>query len=313
MSAMLLLFVCLILGTLVARFAKPPAGIVPGINWWVLNVALPALVLELIPEGEVRSAAVVSGGGDVADLRRRLAAVRPARAAAGLVAAAHRRADPGVRAGQYRVHGLSADRGAARQAGSGAGGGGRSARCVSGAGFGRHRGGLDLFRTHAAAAPDRAPHRSRFRLSSRWWSASSPACAAAGRAVERRVCADRRHADAAGAVLGRLQFKFHPGQRQLGAASWGWAGNCCWRRCCAGRWVCGRRRRAGADRRRAAGGDGADGVGGDPGRRVRPGAGTGQYRAGRRHRAVVAHDPAGQSAAWAADVGALASGRAALD
>lgn len=50
MSAMLLLFVCLILGTLVARFAKPPAGIVPGINWWVLNVALPALVLELIPK-----------------------------------------------------------------------------------------------------------------------------------------------------------------------------------------------------------------------------------------------------------------------
>lgn len=50
MSAMLLLFVCLILGTLVARFAKPPAGIVQGINWWVLNVALPALVLELIPK-----------------------------------------------------------------------------------------------------------------------------------------------------------------------------------------------------------------------------------------------------------------------
>lgn len=50
MSAMLLLFVCLILGTLVARFAKPPAGLVQGINWWVLNVALSALVLELIPK-----------------------------------------------------------------------------------------------------------------------------------------------------------------------------------------------------------------------------------------------------------------------
>jgi predicted permease len=49
MSALLLLFVCLLLGVLVARFAKPPAGIVPGINWWVINVALPALVLELIP------------------------------------------------------------------------------------------------------------------------------------------------------------------------------------------------------------------------------------------------------------------------
>ncbi len=49
MSALLLLFVCLVLGVLVARFARPPAGIVPGINWWVINVALPALVLELIP------------------------------------------------------------------------------------------------------------------------------------------------------------------------------------------------------------------------------------------------------------------------
>ena len=50
MSALLLLFVCLVLGVVVARFAKPPAGIVPGINWWVINVALPALVLELIPK-----------------------------------------------------------------------------------------------------------------------------------------------------------------------------------------------------------------------------------------------------------------------
>lgn len=49
MSALLLLFVCLALGVLAARFAKPPTGIVPGINWWVINVALSALVLELIP------------------------------------------------------------------------------------------------------------------------------------------------------------------------------------------------------------------------------------------------------------------------
>lgn len=50
MSAMLLLFVCLVLGVLVARFARPPAGIVHGINFWVLNIALSALVLELIPK-----------------------------------------------------------------------------------------------------------------------------------------------------------------------------------------------------------------------------------------------------------------------
>ena len=49
MSALLLLFVCLALGVLVRRYAPPPAGIVHGLNWWVLNIALPALVLELIP------------------------------------------------------------------------------------------------------------------------------------------------------------------------------------------------------------------------------------------------------------------------
>lgn len=49
MSALLLLFVCLLLGVLVARWASPPAGLVHGLNWWVLNIALPALVLELIP------------------------------------------------------------------------------------------------------------------------------------------------------------------------------------------------------------------------------------------------------------------------
>lgn len=50
MSALVLLFVCLALGMLVRRFAHPPEGTVRGINWWVLNVALPALVLELIPK-----------------------------------------------------------------------------------------------------------------------------------------------------------------------------------------------------------------------------------------------------------------------
>jgi malate permease and related proteins len=49
MSALLLLFACLALGIVVARWAKTPAGTVPGINWWVINVALPALVLDLIP------------------------------------------------------------------------------------------------------------------------------------------------------------------------------------------------------------------------------------------------------------------------
>lgn len=49
MSALLLLFTCLALGALVARLARPPAGLATALNWWVINVALPALVLELIP------------------------------------------------------------------------------------------------------------------------------------------------------------------------------------------------------------------------------------------------------------------------
>lgn len=50
MSSLVMLFVCLVLGVLVARFGKPPAGIVHGINWWVINIALPALVLVYIPQ-----------------------------------------------------------------------------------------------------------------------------------------------------------------------------------------------------------------------------------------------------------------------
>lgn len=49
MSALLILFACLALGIICRRFAALPDGIVPGINWWVLNVALPALVLALVP------------------------------------------------------------------------------------------------------------------------------------------------------------------------------------------------------------------------------------------------------------------------
>ena len=50
MSALLLIFVCMAMGMLVRRYASPPPGIAPGINWWLINVSLPALVLELIPK-----------------------------------------------------------------------------------------------------------------------------------------------------------------------------------------------------------------------------------------------------------------------
>lgn len=49
MNALLLLACCLALGLLTARIARPPAGLAPSLNWWVIQIALPALVLELIP------------------------------------------------------------------------------------------------------------------------------------------------------------------------------------------------------------------------------------------------------------------------
>jgi predicted permease len=48
-ESLALLAGCLVLGWLVAHFGKPPQGLSQNLNWWVLNIALPALVLELIP------------------------------------------------------------------------------------------------------------------------------------------------------------------------------------------------------------------------------------------------------------------------
>jgi predicted permease len=53
MNALLLLIACFSLGALVARYANPPPGLAHGINWWVIYISLPALVLELIPRLEV--------------------------------------------------------------------------------------------------------------------------------------------------------------------------------------------------------------------------------------------------------------------
>ena len=49
MSALLLLSVCLLLGVLMRRYGDPPAALAPSLNWWVVQIALPAMVLELIP------------------------------------------------------------------------------------------------------------------------------------------------------------------------------------------------------------------------------------------------------------------------
>ena len=53
MSAILLLFLCLALGVLGARFGKPAAQFAQSLNWWVINVALTALVLQLVPRIEL--------------------------------------------------------------------------------------------------------------------------------------------------------------------------------------------------------------------------------------------------------------------
>ncbi len=49
LDSLVLLLGCLVLGWLVARLGKTPPDLAPRLNWWVLNVALPALVLDLIP------------------------------------------------------------------------------------------------------------------------------------------------------------------------------------------------------------------------------------------------------------------------
>jgi predicted permease len=53
MTALLLLVICLILGVLVSRFANPAPTLAQNLNWWVLNVALPGLILHLMPSLQI--------------------------------------------------------------------------------------------------------------------------------------------------------------------------------------------------------------------------------------------------------------------
>jgi malate permease and related proteins len=48
-DSLVLIAGCLALGWIVARVGKPPPALSQHLNWWVLNIALPGLVLELIP------------------------------------------------------------------------------------------------------------------------------------------------------------------------------------------------------------------------------------------------------------------------
>jgi predicted permease len=48
-NALLLLAACLLLGVLAQRHGRAPRHLSAALNWWVMNIALPALVLDLVP------------------------------------------------------------------------------------------------------------------------------------------------------------------------------------------------------------------------------------------------------------------------
>jgi hypothetical protein len=49
MTGLILLFVCLALGLVVAHTVRPPVALATSLNWWVINIALPSMVLDLTP------------------------------------------------------------------------------------------------------------------------------------------------------------------------------------------------------------------------------------------------------------------------
>jgi malate permease and related proteins len=55
LDSLVLLLGCLVLGWIVRQLGKAPPDLAPRLNWWVLNIALPALVLDLIPSVKMDS------------------------------------------------------------------------------------------------------------------------------------------------------------------------------------------------------------------------------------------------------------------
>jgi predicted permease len=49
MTALILLTVCMLGAALLARRGFAPPALTDGLNWWVINIALPATILELVP------------------------------------------------------------------------------------------------------------------------------------------------------------------------------------------------------------------------------------------------------------------------
>lgn len=55
MDALWLLLTCLLLGVATARLARPPESLADSLNWWVINISLPALILVLVPQIEMQA------------------------------------------------------------------------------------------------------------------------------------------------------------------------------------------------------------------------------------------------------------------
>jgi len=49
MTALILLTICMLGAALLARRGFAPPSLTAGLNWWVINIALPATILELVP------------------------------------------------------------------------------------------------------------------------------------------------------------------------------------------------------------------------------------------------------------------------
>ncbi len=58
-----LLIICLLLGIAVRRFLTYPDQLIPSINWWLITIALPCVILTLIPHTEITHQALVPVAG----------------------------------------------------------------------------------------------------------------------------------------------------------------------------------------------------------------------------------------------------------
>ena len=58
-----LLIICLLLGIAARRFLTFPEQLVPSINWWLITIALPALIITLIPHTPINKESLIPIAG----------------------------------------------------------------------------------------------------------------------------------------------------------------------------------------------------------------------------------------------------------